>query len=243
MIKRLIISFCLLPILTIGQNKLDEFTFGLQFKPIIPAAYLNADDVSAQWDDYYFEINPRFGQSLGMVVRYNFSSTFSAETGLNLINRRYRQSIINSTLNIDDFSDFTLRSYELPLQLLSYVRISKNYYINAGFGNAFNIFASDIISLGQKNTNYYQSTSRRKRTQLAFIANIGIEYRRPTNGIFYIGASFHRPWKNTARSFPEYDDGNTTFNIQAPGGKDAKYLDISGNYLTIDLRYFFPSKK
>jgi hypothetical protein len=243
MIKQLIISLCLLPLITLGQNKLDKFTFGLQFKPIISAAYFNAGDETAKWDDYTFEISPRFGQSLGMIVRYNFSSTFSAETGMNLINRRYRQSIKNAPLDIDDFSKFTLRSYELPMQILSYVRISKDYYLNAAFGNSFNVFASDIISFGQKNAFYYQSTSRRKRTQSAFIANLGLEYRHPTKGIFYFGASFHRPWKNTARSFPEYDDGNITFNTEAPGAKDAKYLDISGNYFTIDLRYFFLSKK
>ena len=228
--------------MSIGQNKLDEFTFGIQFKPIVSVAYFNAGEVSAQWNDYSFEIKPRFGQSLGMVVRYNFSSTFSTETGLNLINRRYRHRISNTTLNIEDFSDFNLRSYEWPVQILSYVRISKDYYLNAAFGNSINIFTSDIISFGQKNTFFYQSTSRRKRTQSAFIANLGLEYRHPSKGIFYFGASLHRPWKNTARSFPEYDDGNTTFNIEAPGGKDAKYLDISGNYFTIDLRYFFHSK-
>ena len=41
----------------------------------------------------------------------------------------------------------------------------------------------------------------------------------------------------------EFDDGTNSFNTQAPGGKDVKYMDISGNYLTLDLRYFFPQKK
>ena len=243
MIKKLLISLCLLPFFVQAQNGIEEFTFGLQYKPIISASYFNAGDESATWEDgYSSELLPRFGQSLGMVVRYNFSTTFSLETGLNLVNRRYRFTLKNSSINLDDYTTFTLRSYEFPIQLLSYVRIAEQYYINASFGNSFNVFPSDIISFGEKNDLYFLSTSRRKKMQAAFIANLGVEYRTKEKGIFYFGASFHRPWKNTARSFPEYDDGTNSFNTEAPSAEDSKYLDISGNYFTLDIRYFFSSK-
>lgn len=243
MIKKLLISVCLLPFFVQAQNGIEEFTFGLQYKPIISASYFNAGDESAIWEDgYSSELLPRFGQSLGMVVRYNFSTTFSLETGLNLVNRRYRFTLKNSSINLDDYTTFTLRSYEFPIQLLSYVRIAEQYYINASFGNSFNVFPSDIISFGEKNDIYFLSTSRRKKIQAAFIANLGVEYRTKEKGIFYFGASFHRPWKNTARSFPEYDDGTNSFNTEAPSPEDSKYLDISGNYFTLDIRYFFSSK-
>ena len=243
MIKKLLISFCVLPFILQAQNTIDEFTFGLQFKPIIPAAYFNAGDESAVWQDgYNSELSPRFGQSLGMVIRYNFSNTFSLESGLNLVNRRYNFTLNNSSINLDDNSKFTLRSYEFPIQLLSYVRIAEQYYLNASFGNSFNVFSSDIISFGENNPFYFVSTSRRKKMQTAFVANLGVEYRTAKQGMFYFGASFHRPWKNTARSFPEYDDGTNTFNTEAPSADDSKYLDISGNYFTLDIRYFFSSK-
>jgi hypothetical protein len=226
-----------------GQNDLEEISFGLQFKPIIAAAYFDAGDESAQWQEYNFNLSPRFGQSLGMIVRYNLSSTFSTETGLNLVNRRYQLSVDNSDIGLQDLSNFTLRSYELPIQILSHVKVSDKYYLNAAFGNSFNIFASDVISFGEENPFFFQSTSRRKRTQSALIANLGMEYRTLEKGIFYLGFSLHRPWKNTARSYPEFDDGTNSFNTQAPGGNNVKYMDISGNYLTLDLRYFFPQKK
>ena len=243
MTKQLLIPFLLLPFLLKGQNDLEEISFGLQFKPIIAAAYFDAGDESAQWQEYNFNLSPRFGQSLGMIVRYNLSSTFSTETGLNLVNRRYQLSVDNSDMGLQDLSNFTLRSYELPIQILSYVKVSDKYYLNAAFGNSFNIFASDVISFGEENPFFFQSTSRRKRTQSALIANLGMEYRTLEKGIFYLGFSLHRPWKNTARCYPEFDDGANSFNTQAPGGKDVKYMDISGNYLTLDLRYFFPQKK
>ena len=243
MTKSIVISLIFSPFLLMGQSKTENFHFGLQFKPIIAAAYFDDSDEYAQWENYNFELSKRFGQSLGMIVRYHLSSTFSTETGLNLVNRRYQLSVDNSDIGLQDLSNFTLRSYELPIHILSYVKVSEKYYLNAAFGNSFNIFASDVISFGDKNSFFFHSTSVRKRTQSALIANLGIEYRTLEKGIFYLGFSLHRPWKNTARSYPEFDDGTNSFNTQAPLGKDVKHIDISGNYLTLDLRYFFSQKK
>ena len=243
MTKFLAVSLSLVPFLLTGQNKSENFHFGLQFKPIIAAAYFDAGDEFAQWEGYNFELSPRFGQSLGMIIRYHLSSTFSSEIGLNLVNRRYQLRIDNSDIVLQDMSNFPLRSYELPIQILSYVKISEKYYLNAAFGNSLNIYASDVISFGLENPFFFQSTSRRKRAQSALIANLGIEYRTIEKGIFYLGFSLHRPWKNTARSYPEFDDGTNSFNTQAPGGQNVKHMHISGNYVTLDLRYFFPQNR
>ena len=242
MTKSIIISLFLVPFILAGQNKTENFHFGLQFKPIIAAAYFDAGNESAQWENYNFKLSPRFGQSLGMILKYHFSSTFSTETGLNLVNRRYQLRVDNSDIGLQDLNRFTLRSYELPVQILSYVKVSDKYYLNAAFGNSLNIFASDVISFGEENPFFFQSASMRKRTQSALIANLGVEYRTLKKGIFYFGFSLHRPWKNTARSFPEFDDGTNMFNNQGPTVNNTKYLNISGNYLTIDLRYFFAQR-
>lgn len=116
MTRRLLISLLLAPFIIKGQSDIDKFSFGLQFKPIIAAAYFDAGDESAQWEGYNFNLSPRFGQSLGMIIRYNLSNTFSAETGLNLVNRRFKLDVNNQSIELDDFSNFTLRSYELPIQ-------------------------------------------------------------------------------------------------------------------------------
>ena len=242
MTKFIVISLLVVPFLLMGQSKTQNFVFGLQFKPIIATDYFDDGKESVQWDKFNFKLSQRFGQSLGMILKYHFSSTFSIETGLNLVNRRYQLKIENSDIGLQDLSRFTLRSYELPFQFLSYVKVSDKYYLNAAFGNSFNIFASDVISFGEENPFFFQSTSRRKRTQSALIANLGVEYRTLKKGIFYFGFSLHRPWENTARSFPEFDDGSNMFNTQGPTSNNAKYLNISGNYLTIDLRYFFAQR-
>ena len=39
----------LIPFTLVGQSKSENFDFGLQFKPIISAAYFDVDDESEQW--------------------------------------------------------------------------------------------------------------------------------------------------------------------------------------------------
>ena len=60
--------------------------------------------------------------------------------------------------NINDFTDFSMRSYEVPLQLLTYVRASEFWYLNVSFGISNNILASDIISTGQETNYFFQNT-------------------------------------------------------------------------------------
>ena len=114
MTKFIVLSLLLVPLLLMGQSKTQNFDFGLQFKPIIASNYFDAGKESVQWEKFNFKLSQRFGQSLGMILKYHFSSTFSIETGLNLVNRRYQLKIENSDIGLQDLSRFTLRSYELP---------------------------------------------------------------------------------------------------------------------------------
>ena len=231
MIKRIFILYFFVSIAN-AQEK--QALFGLQYKPIVPVAYFNAANISAQWDNFQFNLSPKYSYSLGMVVRRGLNKTFSFETGINYIDRNYRLNISNPTIKLDDFTDFSLRSYEIPYQILTNVRISNNIYFNVAFGVSHNIFASDVYSEGEIDYEFIQNTLRRKRIQMAMLANIGAEIRTENDGIFYIGASLHRPWDEVGRIYPEYDD----FNESAPS-LDAHYLEVLGNFVTIDFRYFF----
>ena len=234
MTKRLMVLFCTLFSIAQAQEKLS--VFGLQFKPIVPASYFDAANISGSQDGYQLNLNPRYSYSKGMVIRYGLNKALSIESGLNLIQRNYRLGIEKTTIDLSDYTDFGLRSYELPIQLLAYVRTSERWYLNAAFGISQNTFASDIFSTGEKSKDFYQNTGRRLRGQRALLANLGVEYRSAQDGFFYLGTSLHRPWKEIARVYPEYDDGINKFN---PIGPDAFYLDVLGNFVTIDFRYFF----
>lgn len=218
-----------------------NLSFGLQFKPIVPAAYFDDGLTTTQENNFIIDLSPRFGHSVGMVVRKQISNTFSFETGLNYVQRNYRLTISNKDISLNDENLFGIRSYEWPIQLLSYVRINKNWYLNASFGNSINTFTSDVLSVGENNPYFSQSTAIRRKIQSALIANLGAEVRTNDKGIFYFGLSLHRPWKIAARVYPRYDDGQLQYNQNAPS-INANYIELNGNYLTIDLRYFFKTK-
>ena len=216
-----------------SQN--SKTTFGLQYKPIIPTAYFNAGDLIKSSDSYNFSLKPKYSNSFGMVIRHQINKTFSVESGLNYTQRNFKLSITNSTINLADFTAFGMRSYEFPMQLLTYVRASENWYLNIAFGISHNVLASNIFSYGEeKNDFFFQNTYRKNGGYSALLANIGLEYRTESKGYYYFGASLHRPWKAIGRIYPEYDDKTNIFNKNKEF-----YFDMLGNFVTIDFRYFF----
>ena len=69
-----------------------------------------------------------------------------------------------------------------------------------------------------------------RRVQPALIANVGWEYRTEEKGIWYIGGSFHRPFLPMYKATVGYVTDTYTNNTET---------NLTGNYLTLDLRYFF----
>ena len=218
-----------------GQN--NRTTFGLQYKPIIPAKYFNSSHINDNSGNYNFNLGPKYSNSFGMILRHEINKTFSIESGLNYIERNYKLKISNNTIGIENFTSFGMRSYELPMQFLIYVRTAEFWYLNVAFGISHNLLASDIFSSGEGTNAYFQNTYRKSGGYRALLANIGMEYRTQEKGHYYVGASLHRPWTEISRIYPGYDDGNNTFNDE--NFNDKFFLEMLGNFITIDFRYFF----
>tara|TARA_B100000795_G_scaffold130467_1_gene97355 strand:- start:344 stop:1054 length:711 start_codon:yes stop_codon:yes gene_type:complete len=218
-----------------AKSQNSKTTFGLQYKPIIPSVYFNAADLSKSSKSYIFNLNPKYSNSFGMVIRNQINKTFSIESGLNFTQRNFELSITNDAINLLDFTTFSMRSYEFPIQLLTYVRASENWYLNIAFGISHNVLASDVKSYGEEKENFFfQNTFRRSGGYSAILANLGIEYRTDNKGYYYFGTSLHRPWRVIGRIYPEYDDKINIFN------EDREfYFEMIGNFITIDFRYFF----
>ena len=227
-----------------AKSQDSKTTFGLQYKPIIPAAYFNAADISKSYtitrdmytSIYDFNLSPKYSNSFGMVIRHQINKTFSVESGLNYTQRNFKLSIINSDINLADFTAFGMRSYEFPIQLLTYVRASENWYLNIAFGISHNVLASDIFSYGEeKNNFFFQNTYRKSGGYSALLANVGMEYRTESKGYYYFGTSLHRPWQEIGRIYPEYRPNNYQIFVW-----DEEFnIDMLGNFVTIDCRYFF----
>ncbi|MES2629298.1 MAG: hypothetical protein V4616_10070 [Bacteroidota bacterium] len=213
-------------------------TVGIQFKPIIPSVFFRKDGYSSTTPFYdglkgqsgtlKVDMAARNGTSIGMVVRRGLNKRFSFEGGINMITRNYTlNASVNDTLNWQ--SDLKWITYEIPLQLLVFVQLGEKTYLNAAGGMAINFFPTDIQSQDE-DANYYQRTYRYRWISPNLIANVGFEYRTVSSGYFYIGASYLQPFQNMAL---------TDFRYLAAVPDARAFNNLRGNYLTLDLRYFF----
>lgn len=220
-----------------AQN--DKTSFGLQYKPIIASEYFNSSNIESNFGNFEFKLSPKYSNAFGMIIRHQIHKLFSIESGLNYTQRNFELEMeYNYYSSIyADITTFNIRSYELPIQLLTYIQVSNSWYLNVAFGVSHNVLASDALSFGKKNNNYYQNTYRKNGGYKALLANIGMEYRTPKKGYYYFGASLHRPFKAIAKIYPEFEADNDPLFVPT----DDKLIDLLGNFVTIDFRYFFPN--
>jgi hypothetical protein len=216
-------------------------TAGFQYKPLFSSKFFNTGPQELKWDAQYFDtvpqliyedaanfkITPQSGYCMGMVIRMGLSETWSIESGINFVRRNYDLSMSDSTGS--ESTTFKLVSYQIPLQGLVFIQLSEQVFMDVSMGAAVDFYPSDVATYGDR---FIHSSARRSWLSSSLLANIGWEYRTQENGYFYIGASYNRPFKPIMRSFfkrPTTDYGPEEF------------IDLRGNYLTVDLRYFFHS--
>ncbi len=206
-------------------------TLGLEYKPIFPLNFLRTgtqsttDNLGIQYSE---SLNSGFNG--GMVIRKSFTHLLSFETGISYVKRQY-------TINITDAghsesSQFQIIGYEIPFSLLIYAQTGEKTFVNASMGVSPDMFASNVQTSGD---NHRSFTERRSLVQAAILANLGWEYRTEESGYFYLGASFHGPLNPEFISNIYYKQNG----YDLPGVA----IPLSGNYLTVDFRYFFPPDK
>jgi hypothetical protein len=235
--KKLVFLLFWLTVVPFGLRAQSNITtVGIQFKPIISAEFLNTGPQTETLGDINFTIAPANGFAFGMIVRKGFNDQFSLETGINYSRRNYDLSIGEDSTGFLGRSDFSYVIYEIPVLALIYVRLGENSYLNNAFGINLNFLPSDWQSFD----NYFEHYSSRTYWVMpALQANIGFEYRTRESGFYYVGFSFHQPFQNITTAAVLYKDPNSR------EVKEITAFDITGNYLTLDLRYFFhePAKR
>lgn len=229
---------CFLTVATNAQkkknNKAKDYVFGAQFKPIIPINYFGAGPVDLSDTLTNLSVDPKFGYSLGMVLRRDFTNLFSFETGINYTRRNYNIVADDFRRDTSDIADFGFVSYQIPLQALVYIRLSENFYMNTSGGLGIDWYASGVLSSGENGLIQHYS-NKYFWMHFSLLANVGFEYRTEEKGRFYLGASFVNPLKAITKTNIRYYYGNTDYKKY--------YTELRGTYITIDFRYFFANKK
>lgn len=200
-------------------------TAGFQVKPVFSSDYFKTGPKTAEFRTALSAVELKSGYCVGMVIRRGFSNKISLETGINYTRRNYEIAVKDSAMSVID--NFKFIGYEIPLSLLVYIRLGEKMFMDVSFGGSADFYPSDIYT---SDSSYYQDGLRPRWLSPALISNIGFEYRTEKAGYFYLGASFHRPFDAIMNSFVTIRKRN-----EYPKLKN----ELNGNYLTVDLRYFF----
>lgn len=230
------LTFLLFSFLFLGVfAQKDVTTVGIQIKPIIPVQFSTMADVEVQENNMQVNYAQKLGNTFGVVIRRGFTDNFAIETGIGFVRRNYQVTLQNFDNEYKESATFGFIGYELPVQALYYVQMSERIFLNTAAGLSLDMFPSDVEAF--KN-NLAHHSYRYAWVRPSMIANVGAEYRSRKQGYFYVGLSYHRPFKSIIVNRTTYTEiGKIDKTIQST---------LNGHYLTLDFRYFFnepPEKK
>jgi hypothetical protein len=220
-------------VVTTGFTQKGVTTFGFQYKPILPIEFFSVKTLALTNTDFSATISPQLGHNFGAIIRWGLSKSISLETGVNYVKRNFKMDNSVKSTSVNSSGTFGITGYEIPFQGLVYVQMSKNSFLNVASGISTNWIASNIASRTEDD-NFYQITYT-KKMNLAYLANIGYEYRTDKSGTFYIGASLTNLFYGIGLIDVTYDQYNQT--------KQTITGELSGSYISLDLRYFFHEEK
>lgn len=205
-------------------------TAGFQFKPIFTSDFFDTGPIEGVENGVRYEVNQQSGVCFGMVVRKGITDRISFETGINVIKRNFDLGIEVLGTDTIQGESFSITGYELPLQGMVFIQLSDRIFMDVAMGVSLDFFPNDFRVFGDNFSSY---SAKNSLVAPALIANVGWEYRTPKSGFFYLGASFHRPFDAIYYEYMFYPDDKVP--------SSDFFTEIQGNYLTADLRYFFPS--
>ncbi|MFM7813993.1 MAG: outer membrane beta-barrel protein [Flavobacteriales bacterium] len=235
--RLLIISWILLASrVLLAQERVT--TVGIQFKPMFSNRFLGVSNYTSSTDEFSTTITPRFGMNLGMVIRKGLTKNWSLETGICFVQRNFEATVRPYDLGDSVTMNYRIIAYEIPIQGLIFVKLGDQLYMNASGGCSMDFYPSNVesyISTSQ-DTNRYdisQKTWRRSWLQPALLANYGFEWRTKSNGSFYAGVTYHRPFQRL---------GTVELLLEKNQVPSRDYVQIKGSYFTFDVKYFFHEK-
>lgn len=223
----------LLPALLVGGEAVAQAgvaTLGLQVKPVVVTNYFDPS-VDAEREHLRYVMDMKGGFAFGMSVRVGITNTISLETGLGSIRRNYAFTLANDTSQYQETGTVRYTGYELPITGLVHMRLGERTWMNTALGASLDFYPSDVEAVVKEGSVYI---FRRNWAQASVLGNIGVEYRTPKSGTFYVGATYHRPFNDLALA-------DLTWNYFGPPAARTftERVSLNGSYLTVDLRYYF----
>ncbi len=221
---------------TPSRLKKEKFPsyFGLQFKPLIPGDFLGKSITEVQNEQLHAKFTQKFGYSFGASVRIGLTKLISVETGINMVQRNYVIDFALADSNLYAKNTFGIINYDIPLNLLVYIQLSDQLFMNTSVGGSFiynptNVATKRTLDKGHA---FLHEGRRTSKAAVEFNANVGMEWRSEKSGIFYVGLTGKVPFKPIFNVAAIYTKGS--YSKMATGS-------ITGSYLSLDFRYYFPN--
>ena len=219
----------------IGDTKLPSY-FGVQVRSIIPTNFVGNPITTLQKDGLQASLQQTIGYSFGGIVRVGLTELIALETGINFSQRYFKVqgSIADSGIYVTNQLGFI--QYDLPLNGLIYIKLSKRFFANASLGVIAGFKPTSIAT--QNNIDgskfFYHTGFVNKKASLDLNGNLGFEFRSKKTGFYYLGTTVRLPLAPLFTYIATYRN---------QGYKVTQYGDVSGAFLGIDLRYFFRNVK
>ena len=235
--RTILVLFILVSMSCNGQSNRVPSYFGFQYRPLIPMSFIGDKNLELNIDNFNSSISQNRGYSFGATVRAGISELIAIETGINFTKRNFdiNMSVPDSNLLVNDA--FSFIEYDIPLNCLIYIKMTREWYANASLGVAVRYKPSSIgrqINLeGLHSFIYTGYVEYKKKIGFDFNANVGFEYRTKQSGFFYLGGSVRVPFSSLFIIATQYKN---------QGYEITSYEDFNGSYLSLDLKYFFPNK-
>ena len=229
------IIILLVSLTSLAQEKTDKLPtyFGLQVRPVFPTKFIGDKITTLSGDGFESSITQRLGFGFGGTVRASITKLIAFESGINFTQRHFDLTVALPDSNVFAEKSMTFIEYDVPINVLIYIQLSDNVYMNASLGATVSYKPTDTwVQLRPGNNHQFDLYAvRNKSVGLDLNANFGFEYRTQKSGFFYVGGSARVPFAPlfTYAAFYNYD-ANTNL-LQG---------DVDGSFLTIDFKYFFP---
>jgi Outer membrane protein beta-barrel domain len=239
----LVILLLLISVTAMSQTRRTKVPsyFGLQVRPVFPTRFIGEPTVDMMSDDSdsifaTSTLSQKVGYSFGATVRAGLTKLIALETGINFTQRNFNIDMAVPDSNVYANNDISFISYDIPINVLFYVRLEEKWYMNASLGVSVNYIPTHVRVYDPLDGYHEFTHSGYARSKFSFDlnANIGFEFRTEKIGFFYLGGSGRVPFA------PLFD---MVVDYSWQGYKVKMFGEVDGSYLSIDFKYFFPNIK
>lgn len=210
--------------------------FGFQIRPTFPTRFIGEPNLTLKQNEFETTIAQKMGFSVGATVRAGVTKLIAIETGINFTQRNFDLTMDVADSNIHAENTMRFIEYDIPVNALFYIQLSRKFYMNASLGVniCYKPTNVGVLTLPGGSDSFKHTGIVNRKTGFGVNANIGFEYRTEKAGIFYIGGSGRVPFSQLFDIVAQYENQ----------GHENKIIGkIDGSFLAIDFKYFLPQIK